>query len=87
MNAQLEQAYRSDLEIATTIGFFETRVGLLREIGAELPNNIDYLRQQTVQRNIQKIEADIGSASQPEYKAMRQKELDGIKREYAYLLR
>ncbi|HLC78559.1 MAG TPA: hypothetical protein VJH92_05525 [Candidatus Nanoarchaeia archaeon] len=87
MNAQtLINKLRIDLEEADTIDFFESRVGLLTGYGAELPENLDYLRSQAVKRNIESLQKDIFSAILPNYISIRQKELDKIKSEYGHLI-
>lgn len=87
MNKETVKTFMGDLETAITIDFFEMREEELREMGAELPKNIEDLRQEAVYRNITKLEADISSASHPNYRATRQQKLDEIKRRYAPLLK
>ncbi|MBI2045658.1 hypothetical protein HYT23_06375 [Candidatus Pacearchaeota archaeon] len=86
MDKEITDRFIKDLETATSIDFFEMRVKDLTMGGGFLPRNLDYLRSQTVRKNIKKLEMDIASSSQKDYSKMRQDQLDDIKIKYAHLL-
>jgi len=86
MEIQIYNNFLNDLKTANTIGFFEMRERKIKEMGGELPKNIEKLRKSAVENNIGKLEDDIASANHEEYKKMRQDELDEIKTNYKGLL-
>jgi len=71
--------FLNDLQIAETIGFFEMRVkSLQEEYGVELPENIEEMRKNCLERDRKKLENDIATARTDGYKEMRQAELTEI---------
>jgi hypothetical protein len=73
-------SFLNDLQIAKTINFFEMREREIKESGAELPENIEKLRKQCLQRNKKELENKISLARTDEYKQMQQVKLNEIKK-------
>ncbi|MBI5871907.1 hypothetical protein HZB88_02375 [archaeon] len=86
MKEQKVKDCMDDLETATTIGYFEMRVEDLKKIGAELPKNIDYLRQQAVDKNIRRLEREIVSANNPVLRAKYRQDWANFRKKYKHLL-